>query len=309
MHLPNPRGPRDSPDATVATNLPCAQCGYNLRGVPAKAVCPECGHLVADSLQGAAVRAGQREHANEALRNYAKSYLLSVPVGMIGVWCLGGPFVVMAMLGAFQRLLALRAAAAVLPPAAFGQTPEFERAKMVNIVELAVGAVCTVVLATPIASVIPVQFITTAMLVGIPALWIGTVGLGMICSAMLGESLDAHFALRLERSSAPYIATFTAVALQLAADVAEWSALGWGAMLLRFGAIGTWAWAAIATAHAFGSSAEEIASEPKEDLLKRPEDAPLVADAPLSPAERAARAAARKAARKSQEDDEPIALD
>ena len=32
------------------TDLPCAKCGYNLRGFRARERCPECGWLVADTL-------------------------------------------------------------------------------------------------------------------------------------------------------------------------------------------------------------------------------------------------------------------
>lgn len=34
---------------TIDSDLPCRQCGYNLRGLLASGVCPECGHAVAES--------------------------------------------------------------------------------------------------------------------------------------------------------------------------------------------------------------------------------------------------------------------
>jgi hypothetical protein len=43
----------DAIDASLGTRrpLPCEQCGYDLRGLSAEGVCPECGHAIAQSLR------------------------------------------------------------------------------------------------------------------------------------------------------------------------------------------------------------------------------------------------------------------
>jgi len=35
----------------IARDLPCIQCGYNLRGLPVDHVCPECGKPTADTVE------------------------------------------------------------------------------------------------------------------------------------------------------------------------------------------------------------------------------------------------------------------
>jgi hypothetical protein len=40
-----------TPTPTIETDLPCAQCGYNLRTQPADGRCPECNHPVAVSVE------------------------------------------------------------------------------------------------------------------------------------------------------------------------------------------------------------------------------------------------------------------
>lgn len=35
--------------STIESDLPCRQCGYNLRGLMSSGACPECGHAVAES--------------------------------------------------------------------------------------------------------------------------------------------------------------------------------------------------------------------------------------------------------------------
>ena len=37
--------------AVLETDAPCGECGYNLRGLPADSICPECAHPIADSLK------------------------------------------------------------------------------------------------------------------------------------------------------------------------------------------------------------------------------------------------------------------
>jgi len=36
-------------EGNIRLDLPCAECDYNLRGLPARGECPECGSAIADS--------------------------------------------------------------------------------------------------------------------------------------------------------------------------------------------------------------------------------------------------------------------
>jgi uncharacterized repeat protein (TIGR04138 family) len=60
------RAPDDSTDFLRDHNLPCKQCGYNLRGLTVAHVCPECGAPVIETLKDAAqdpLRGGRKEAA------------------------------------------------------------------------------------------------------------------------------------------------------------------------------------------------------------------------------------------------------
>lgn len=46
------------PDRCIARDLPCLQCGQNLRGVPAASRCPECGEPIVLTLRGGPLAAG-----------------------------------------------------------------------------------------------------------------------------------------------------------------------------------------------------------------------------------------------------------
>jgi len=45
-----------SPSAALATDVPCIQCGYNLRGLTSGGQCPECGKTIDESLRGELLR-------------------------------------------------------------------------------------------------------------------------------------------------------------------------------------------------------------------------------------------------------------
>lgn len=38
-------------DGTIAVDVPCIQCGYNVRALNVEDRCPECGHSILDSLE------------------------------------------------------------------------------------------------------------------------------------------------------------------------------------------------------------------------------------------------------------------
>jgi hypothetical protein len=73
------------------------------------AKCPECGLPVRDSTGGSAVGEAQREAAADAFRLFARSYLPGAGLGFFGMFgCIGVPLQAVALIAAFQRLLALR---------------------------------------------------------------------------------------------------------------------------------------------------------------------------------------------------------
>ncbi len=47
----------DALQESIAVDLPCTQCGYNLRGLTPKGRCPECNTVIARSLHGRLLRA------------------------------------------------------------------------------------------------------------------------------------------------------------------------------------------------------------------------------------------------------------
>lgn len=56
------------PAERIDRDLPCARCGYNLRGIPANDTCPECGSPIAYSLHGEWLRYADRHWAKQVLR-------------------------------------------------------------------------------------------------------------------------------------------------------------------------------------------------------------------------------------------------
>lgn len=89
----------------------CEGCGYNLRGARVGSRCPECGLEVARSIRRAPVDAPDaREAAADAVRTFGRSWLLAAPLGVFAMGgCLGGPAAALAVLGAIQRWIGLRA--------------------------------------------------------------------------------------------------------------------------------------------------------------------------------------------------------
>ena len=48
---PRPMLPTSKPDATIEHQTMCLRCGYELRGLDASGLCPECGFSIAESLE------------------------------------------------------------------------------------------------------------------------------------------------------------------------------------------------------------------------------------------------------------------
>lgn len=138
------RPDHDSPTTgapTVGRDATCEGCGYNLRGVRMGARCPECGLAVSKSIRRRAQDAPDaREEASDAIRTASRSWLLMVPLGAFAMGgCLAGPASALAILGAIQRMLGLRACARTLRGLELRQ-PSLERVLMACTVgELALG--------------------------------------------------------------------------------------------------------------------------------------------------------------------------
>lgn len=289
----------------MAESLACTRCGYNLRGVETQAPCPECGQPVAESLRGAALDAGTRELGQEALNSYGRAFLANIPLGLLTLSpCLGGPIIALNVLFSGRRLFDLWRAARCLPPNAFAQTPEFRRAWRVTIAEIALGVLVILVLATPLGVAIPVAVVETALGTGVPALWLGTLGLGMICSVMLSEAVDARLALQLERSSRPVIAAFAAVGVELLSRAAMVTGYGSSAagVLLFIASIACWAWAAIEGAVYTMGTAHEMNETTRGPKVRAEGGDPAGARlrAPSRP---------RRPAKPADDDDAPIPID
>ncbi len=107
----------------LTADLPCAHCGYNLRGLPPEGKCPECGTAIAESLRGDLLSAAdpawlQRIYRGQALIYAGKVGLIFVfvfvrssllraawpawgPVGEILGWVITGATSLLLLLGTF----------------------------------------------------------------------------------------------------------------------------------------------------------------------------------------------------------------
>lgn len=136
----NERPGRTAP--TVGRDVECSGCGYNLRGAPIGARCPECGEPIARSMPRAGPdRPDEREQASEAVRNVARSWLLATPLGAFAMsGCLSGPAAALAVLGAGQRLIGLRACRRHLREVGVSQPATERLLTACTIAELALGS-------------------------------------------------------------------------------------------------------------------------------------------------------------------------
>ena len=67
--------------STIESDLPCRQCGYNLRGLMGSGACPECGHAVAESARRNLLRDSDPSYTTNL---EAASVLMIVGLGLSG---------------------------------------------------------------------------------------------------------------------------------------------------------------------------------------------------------------------------------
>jgi len=67
--------------STIDSDLPCRQCGYNLRGLMGSGACPECGHAVAESARRNLLRDSDPSYATNL---EAAVVLMIIGLGLSG---------------------------------------------------------------------------------------------------------------------------------------------------------------------------------------------------------------------------------
>jgi len=70
--------------AAIVQDLPCAECGYNLRTLPTDSACPECGRRIADTLAAGPVTAWL-PGVRRGLTCLAVAWV-ALPLAEIGIW-------------------------------------------------------------------------------------------------------------------------------------------------------------------------------------------------------------------------------
>ena len=63
-----PSAPLSNSGVIIERSQPCVKCGYDLRGLPVKGVCPECGTSVEDSLRGLLLQFASAEYRGKLSR-------------------------------------------------------------------------------------------------------------------------------------------------------------------------------------------------------------------------------------------------
>jgi hypothetical protein len=82
------------PDQMVGSSVPCARCGYNLKTLNTRRLCPECGKPVEASVRHYHAASDRRyPRGGPGANSHVNSYL--VAAGLVFVGCLfliGGPW-------------------------------------------------------------------------------------------------------------------------------------------------------------------------------------------------------------------------
>lgn len=176
-HLPDHRRslkPR-VPSSTIRHNLPCTKCGYDLEGLAATGICPECGTAIVDSLTA------RLDTETRQFDDMPNPHRVALTVLFGSACAFGGSGIVLALilekLAQSAEIPAIAAAAPVFRSAAFvantigflafltvlpwRREPRFVRAKALGVSGFA---------AWLIASFVDEQSIATATYTAIPAM-------------------------------------------------------------------------------------------------------------------------------------------
>ena len=241
-----------------------------------------------DSTGGSAVGEAQREAAADAFRLFARSFLPGAGLGFFGLFgCIGVPLQAVALIAAFQRLLALRRCRSEIRAPAIASIDALRTCQRATTAEAVLGvlAVSAGLGAAP-----------AWVHLGLLGLWFGTALLGACAAAIAVDQAAGRFSPETMPAmrGVPWLfasaGAHAAMALLGAAGLMQWLALP-----LSLGAGGAWAWGSLAIAFAGSSVAGDIAV-PRRRPKAQPEAAADAGEA----------TAPRTASRTRPADDDPI---
>lgn len=216
------------------------------------AKCPECGLPVRDSTGGSAVGEAQREAAADAFRLFARSYLPGAGLGFFGMFgCIGVPLQAVALIAAFQRLLALRRCRSEVRAPAIASIAPLRTCQRATEAEVVLGimAVSAGIGSAP-----------AWVNLGLLGLWFGTALLGACAAAVAVDQAAGRFSPETVPAmrGVPWLfgsaGAHAAIALLGSVGLLQWLTLP-----LSLGAGGAWAWGSLAIAFAGSSVAGDIA--------------------------------------------------
>ena len=211
---------------------------------------------VRDSAQGVSGPDGERERAADAVRSLSRSFLLTAALGGVVIPLIGVPLGVVALIGAFQRLMALRALESTemgrrLIPADWSR-----RVRAGAITELCAGGVAVILSLVGVSAVVAIAA---------DGLWFGAGAISAVAGGMGLRAALARAAATAEvvdpgRGIVPMLSGLGAVALGVAASSVGASLPGVSelAALLMLAGVGAWAIGAIMVAFAGSALAGEV---------------------------------------------------
>jgi hypothetical protein len=253
---------------------------------------------VRESTGGASVGDAQREAAADAFRLFARSYLPGAGLGFFGLFgCVGVPLQALALLAAFQRLLALRRCRSEVRAPSIASIAALHACQRATVAEVVLG---TLALGAGIGSA-PV-----AVHLGLVGLWFGTALLGACAGALAVDQAAGRFSPETVPAmrgvpwlfgSAGAHAAAALIGVLASGGLPGIAAVSWLAVPLVLAAGGAWAWGSLAIAFAGSSVAGDIGM---------PRKAPRAREAAPADTDAAAGTAARPVARTPPPDDEPI---
>jgi hypothetical protein len=299
----------------VLGDLPCLKCGYNQRGLDSSAVCPECGTPVRDSIGSTPEIRDAADAVAHAAGFYGNGHRLTAAFALclLGDTCCGvvmsGAGIVIVLVGCAQRLIGLvwlrRAMQRVTPDATdHGLTS----AMVASVWESTVGLIVFAGVFFGLFNLLPGIAATYGHVI-VSAAWAGTLGFGMISSAMLSESLERRFGLRVLPSLLPVRLAIAAplaylVFLAVLGVHGHFNTGATVAAVWLFFALGGATWALAAwTAQAYMAGTSDLLH----GYTARQRRATPVRVQDIAPRE--ARTDGERAAKHDREDDSPIPLD